>query len=814
MVQKIILCKKGVLRTVHIIKSNDMINNYFKIALRNLLRQKSYSFINIFGLAIGLACSILILLWVVDELSYDTHSKNADNIYRVVEEQHYAGGEIFPVAVTPNPLAPALQESFPEIIKAIRTAIRQGSIKYKDNKFPEVFYYIDSDFLEMFSVEFVSGDLNTALANPDNIIISEEIAEKYFGDEDPIGKTLNINNQDDYIVSAVFKKFPDNSHFIPEIIISWKANESKMLERGSNLENWGSNSYYTYVLLNDDANYIEVEKKISNFLIEQREEESTTTLQLQPLKKIHLHSGSKYAADIQGHGDIIYVKIFMSIAIFILVIACINFMNLSTARSERRSREVGIRKVAGAKRYNIINQFIGESLLLSFIALNFAIIIVKLSLPAFNTLSGKTLAVNYFDINIILGFLLIAIVTGLFAGSYPAFYLSSFNPVKVLKGVKRKAKGSVYFRRILVVIQFTLSIILIVGTLVVGRQLNHIRNINLGLNIENILYTAQPGSNTPNQLESYKEELLKHPEIFSMSKTDQHPAFIYNSSAGWDWDGRETEEEILMHTEGVGYDYLKTFEAKMADGRFFSKDFSSDSVAVVLNEKAIEIMGIEDPVGKRLTGYGDDYHIIGVIENFHFKSIHNEIEPIVLFNTNMPGYVFYKISSENTEKTIKLIENTFKEFDSNNTTFAHRFLNEDFDNLYRSEQRMGKIFTYFAILAILISSLGLFGMASFIAEQRTREIGIRKVVGSSISNIIILLSKEFTRWVLISNIIAWPIAWLIMNKWLQNFAYQSKIYWWIFVVAGLTALLIAFMTVAIQTIKTARRNPADSLRYE
>ena len=789
-----------------------MFKNYLIIALRNLLKQKSYSFINIFGLAIGLACSIMILLWVLDELSYDAHNKNIDNIYRVVEEQLYAGGEIFPVAVTPIPLAPALEETFPEISKATRVRTMRAMVKYENERFNEVIYFADPEFFQIFSVEVVSGDLATAMANPDNIIITEQMAAKYFGDEDPLGKLLNLNNRGNFIVTAVINRFPDNSHFIPDIIIPWKYYENLMSEMGFNTDNWGSNSIYTYILIERDNDYLEVEDKISG-IIGEHEEESLTTLQLQPLGKIHLYSGSKFAADIGGHGDIIYVKIFMAIAIFILVIACINFMNLSTARSERRSREVGLRKVTGAKRFQIISQFIGESVLLTFISLNFAVIIVKLLLPAFNTLSGKSLEINYFDLEVLIGFLLITIFTGLLAGSYPAVYLSSFNPVNVLKGVKRKAKGSIYFRRILVIVQFTLSIILIIGTLIVSRQLYHIKNINLGLNKDNILYSGFPGRDN-SKLNTFKEELLKYPDIVNITNTDQHPSAIYNSQSGWDWDGKETEDEILMHTERVGYDYLETFNIKLAEGRFFSEEYGSDSLAVIINEKAVEIMGMKDPLGQRLTSYGTDLHIIGVVKNFHFKTIHMDIEPIVLSYSGTPSYVYYKIKPENTEKTIKKIKELYTELDGGNSVFSQRFLDEDYDNLYRSEQRMAKIFTYFAVLAILISCLGLFGMASFIAEQRTREIGMRKVLGSSVSNIIVLLSKEFTRLVLLSNILAWPIAWFIMNKWLQNFAYQTKIFWWIFIVAGSIALIIAFMTVAIQTIRTATRNPADSLRYE
>ncbi|MFC2117568.1 ABC transporter permease [Bacteroidota bacterium] len=789
-----------------------MIKNYLKIAVRNLLRQKSYSFINIFGLAIGLACSILILLWVLDELSYDNHNQNVNNIYRVVEEQLYAGGEIFPVAVTPNPLGPALQETFAEISKATRLRSRRATVKYENDIFNEIIHFTDPEFFDVFSVEIVSGDLSTAMANPDNLIITEQMAEKYFGADDPIGKLLNLNNQNDFIITAVIKRFPDNSHFIPDFIIPWKFYENMLSGFGVDIDNWGSNSIYTYILLDGKTDYLEVEKKISGFIGE-KDEGTTTTLQLQPLGKIHLFSGSKYAADIGGHGDIIYVRIFMAIAIFILVIACINFMNLSTARSERRSREVGLRKVTGAKRYQIISQFIGESVLLSFIALNFAIIIVKLLLPAFNTLSGKDLTVNYFDINVLLGFLLITIFTGLLAGSYPALYLSSFNPVNVLKGVKRKAKGSIYFRRILVIVQFTLSIILIIGTLTVSRQLYHINNINLGLNKENILYTGFPGRDRL-KFESFKEELLKYPDILRITNTEAHPASNYNSTSGWDWDGKETEDKVLMHVDGVGYDYLETFNIKLAEGRFFSNEYGTDSLSVIVNERAVELMRMENPIGQILKSGEVNLNIIGVMKNFHFKSIHNEIEPLVIRFTESPGLIFYKINSENTERTVKQIEKIYKEFDGDRGSFNLRFLDEDYDNLYRSEHRMARIFTYFAILAILISCLGLYGMSSFIAEQRTREIGIRKVVGSSVSNIIILLSKEFTRLVLLSNIVAWPIAWFIMNKWLQNFAYQTKIYWWIFILAGSIALIIAFMTVAIQTIKTATRNPADSLRYE
>jgi ABC-type antimicrobial peptide transport system permease subunit len=784
-----------------------MFNNYFKITWRNIVRQKGNSFINIIGLAIGITCSILILLWVQDELSYDRFHENAKDIYRVVENQYYAGGETFPVAVTPSALAPAMKEQFPEIIQSTRFSFRSLTIKYNESIFTEGVAFADPDIFVIFTIPFIKGDLKTALSEPYSIVLTESAVTKYFGDEEPLGKVLRINNQHNLKVTGVIQNIPDNSHLKYEVLVPFVY----LKELGSSLENWGSNWCYTYVLLQKKTPPTEVNQKIKDLI--KSHIETTTEIFLQPLTNIHLYSAGKYAVDVGGHGDIIYVKIFSVIAFFVLFIACINFMNLSTARSERRGKEVGLRKVIGAQRRQIVYQFFGESIFMTIISFLLALFLISLLLSDFNDLSGKTLSFKQFDFPILAGFFGIALFSGIVSGSYPALFLSSFKPIEILRGSKGSHTGSPLFRKILIVIQFTLSVILIIGTIVVSKQITYIHNKNLGLDKNNIGYFWMAGEFRKKH-DTAKNELLRNPNIESITLTNQLPTYIASSRSGWDWEGKNPEVNVLMHYINVDYDYVKTFKMEMAEGRFYSLDYATDSAAVVVNEKAVEVMGIKSPIGKRLSYNSKNLRIIGVVKDFHFKPIQTKIEPTVLLMMPNRYYAMVmRIKPENINSTIEYVERTYKKFNAD-TPFYFNFLDEDYNNLYRAEQRTGKISNYFAIIAILISCLGLYGLASYLVEQRTKEIGIRKVLGASTSGIFLLFSKNFIFLAGIANLIAWPIAYFTMNNWLQNYAYHTSLTITIFISASILTITIVILTVSYQAVKAALANPVDSLKYE
>ncbi|MGH7595710.1 MAG: ABC transporter permease [bacterium] len=781
-----------------------MFKNYLKITWRNLVRQKANSFINITGLAIGMTCSMLILLWVQHELSYDAFHANANDIYRVVENQYYAGGQVFPVAVTPSPLAPALKAQFPEIVKSTRFSFNSMPIKRGDKIFTEGIAFADPDIFEIFTIPFVKGNAATALSEPHSIVLTEEAAEKYFGTDEPVGQVLRINHRDDFLVTGVIKNIPENSHLKYDLLASF----IYLQELGNSMESWDANWCYTYVLLQKDAPPREVDKKIIDF-IQKNNKDSVTEIYLQSLTKIHLYSSGKYTADIGGHGDIQYVRIFSLIAIFVLLIACINFMNLATARSEKRAKEVGLRKVVGAQRHQLINQFFSEAIILSLLAFIAALVLTETLLPIFNDLAGKTLSLSRLETNLFFGFFAIALLCGIISGSYPAFYLSSFHPIATLKNNRSSQAGGSLFRKILVVFQFALSVIMIIGTLVVSRQMDYIRNKNPGLEKENIGYVWMAGE-FRKKSEVAKQELLKNPNITGITRTNQLPTYVGNSSSDWGWEGKDPADEVLMHMLSVDDDYAKTFKMEMAEGRFFSREYSTDSLAVVVNETAVKVMGMAAPIGKRLS----DFTIIGVVKDFHFKPIRTKIEPLVMLRFPSQYYAMaMRTRPENLTTTIEFVEKTYKKFNAD-TPFYFNFLDQDYDNLYRAEQRVGKLSGYFSIIAILIASLGLYGLASYMVEQRTKEIGIRKVLGASVPALFLLLSKNFLMLAGIANLIAWPVAYFVMSGWLQNYAYRISLNIAIFFAAAILAMIIVLVTVSYQALKAALANPVEALRYE
>jgi putative ABC transport system permease protein len=800
-----------------------MIKNYFKIALRNIRRYSTHSILNISGMAIGMASAVLILLWVQNELSYDRFHKNADCLYRVLENQYSEGGEVLQTALTPNALAPALKKENPEIIRSARYEGRAWPVQKGDDYIMEAGAFVDKDFLEMFNIEFLRGDIKSALNGPHNIVITEETAKKYFSTADPLGETLKSMNFV-FTITGIVKSLPHNSHIQFDFLIPFEFYS----ELGADLNEWRYNATYTYVELQKGTDSKIVDNKIKDIL-KIKAKVSRADIFLQNIKKIHLYSYGKYHADISGHGDITYIRILSIIAAFILIIACINFMNLTTAQSARRAKEIGVRKVAGANKRKIIFQFLGESMMIVFLAHIIAMILVEFLLPGFNSLiqnyqssdllmmnfndqTGKQVDVNYHSAGLYIGLITVILFCGLMAGSYPALYLSSLRPLDTMKGVINKNPGNAGFRRVLVIFQFSLSVLLIICTLIVGRQLRYMQNIKLGFNKENIGYFQ---FSYDMKREVLKRDLYNNPHIVSVTIADNPFTGIgTGTSDRFNWKGRQEGNNVLFSMMYTDEDYAKTFLLNLKEGRFFSSEFSDDKSAVVINEKAAEIMGFSDPIGEIVSsGDGSKFRIVGVVKDFHFKSLHAKIDPLIIFMYKEGFNCFIRMKADKAASIIDYVRKTFKSYDLPYSPVFKNF-DDDYNNLYWREKRMSKIFGYFSLLAIMISCLGLIGLSLFMTELRTKEIGIRKVNGAKAIEIFSLLSREYIIWVSISIIIACPIAWYVMHKWLQSFAYRIIISWWVFALTGAITLLIAFLTVCFQAYKTAGKNPVEALRHE
>ncbi len=788
-----------------------MFFSYIKTAFRNLRKYKGYAFINIAGLAVGIACCILILMWVRDEMSYDGFHVKADRLFRAVEQQTYRGGELFPVAVTPAPLGPALKDEIPEIADTCRfTNAPRFLVRYGDKLFYESgLGMADPSFFTMFSFPLVNGDPETVFRQLNALVISESMAEKYFGDQDPIGKVFRLENMFDLVVAGIMRDVPVNSHLQFDFVMPFKLLEFG----GQRLDQWGSNSYYTYVELSEAADPAATDRKIRDF-ITQHLPQSTTTLHLQPLQRIHLHSD--YVADVPGHGDMRYIFIFTLVALFVLIIACINFVNLATARSGNRAREVGMRKVAGARRSDILRQFLGESVFYALIAFILALGLVSLLLPAFNNLAAKSMTLSVSGSWVFfLGLVGMAVLTGLGAGIYPALFLSGFDPVRVLRASTTGGPKGRTFRRVLVVIQFALSIGLIIASVVVKNQLDFIRSKELGFDREQVVY-MQFGVQTAQFYEAFKLEALTDPSVLGVTSAGQLPTYILNSTDNITWPSKDPNDDILFHSATVTHDYFATMKMEMAEGRAFSREFSTDEKqAYILNEAAARVMGEGSPVGKGLTVWGDPGTVIGVVRDFHFKSINTRIEPLFirLRPVEPYSYLLVRLSDADLAGALQRLSQAWDRV-SPQFPMDTAFLDESFDRLYRAELRMGTLFGAFTILAVVIACLGLLGLASFMAERRTREIGIRKVLGATASSIVLLLSKEFVILVVAANLLAWPAAWYAMSRWLQNYAYHTTLNLLVFVGAALSALVIALLTVSFQALRAAVSDPVDSIRYE
>ena len=784
-----------------------MLKNYLKTAFRSMFKNKVFSLINIAGLAIGMTCCVLILLWVLDELSFDKFHKNIKNIYSVVNYDP-DGSPIRYTNSVPAPVAPVLKEDYPEIIKTTRYRVSGKLLmKYGEKlNFEQGGGFADPSFFEIFTCSFVQGNPETALSDPFSIVLTEEFAGKYFEKEDPLGKVLNINNKWDFTVSGVIKKMPQNSSMRFDFLIRF---EIYGQFNDVDMNNWGWYSdYRCFVLLPEGYDYEQLSQKISN-VIPEHYPTGDNLIKLLPFEDFHLYGFNQ-------DGTITNVLIFSILAACTLIIACINFMNLTTARSSTRLKEIGMRKVIGARRKNLIWQFLGEAVLMSLVALIFAFLLVILLLPVYNDLSGKQLSVfTTGNISGFIGLLLIAFFTGILSGCYPAVFLSSYQPVSVMKGITRMGtRSGSYLRKILVILQFSISIGLIICTTVILSQLDYIRNKNLGFDKKHLIDVVMQGE-LKNRYDLIKSELLQNQNVLSVAKTSARPNFGNNYAGDLDWEGRDPNIENHMHFTAIDEDYFKTIGVKIIQGRSFSKEFPTDAEeGFILNEEAVKYIKIESPVGKSFRMWHKKGKIVGVVKNFHNQWLKTEIKP--QFFTIWPyfdTYIMINIKSEDIPGTITHIEDTCKKFNPG-YPFEYRFLDESIDNRYRAEKKFGSIFKYFTIVAIFISCLGLLGLSAFTAQQRTKEIGIRKVLGSSLNKIVILISREFTILVVLANIISWPIAYYYMRKWLQNFAYHTDLTIEIFLFAAILAFVISLATVSYHVIKAAKAKPVESLRYE
>ena len=789
-----------------------LVYNYFKIALRRIRRHKGHSFINIAGLAVGMAACILILIWVQDELSYDKFHKNADQIYRINTED-LSGGKSFLLAGSPAPLGQAMLDELPEVLNVTRVQAGwpRWDLRLGENRFLEEYLAaVDPSFFEIFRFPFISGDPKTALNDRYSIVLTESLAKKVFGSEDPLGKVMQLNRTD-MTVTGIIADIPRNSHLhftfaFPAINMTrW---------RESKLDEWTYTQFATYVMLRKDTRKEDINKKMMD-IVGRHLPGLKGSVYLQPLKDIHLRSTgiNTWMLAYPNKGNISYVYIFSLTAICILILACINFMNLSTARYATRAREVGMRKVVGARSVDLIRQFLGESALLTLLSLFATVFLVELMLPAFSQLAGKELVFlrsgNY---QILTGLFLIVLATSFISGFYPAVFLSAFQPVKVIKNIGQLGtnRGGA-LRKILVVLQFTFTIGLIICTAVIYLQLRFMQTKDLGYDTEYIIsFAGYNGFET--NYEGAKSELLQNPAIQAVSRGFPPPAGEWGTTEV-DWEGRDPSLEVKIARGPCNYDYLEVFNLEIAEGRFFSQKFSDDNRNWVLNETAIEAMAMEDPIGKWFSFMGEKGTIIGVLKDFHGSSLHNPIAPVAM----QPGrgfHMFVKHRPGDVAEILSFLKTKWDKFVGSHIPFRYEFIDENIKNWYQTEHRVGKIFRYFTFLTIFIACLGLFGLASFTAEQRTKEIGIRKILGARVSNLVVLLVKEFAKWILIANLIAWPAAYFVSRKWLDRFAYRMDLGLEVFIISAVVALFIASITVSYQAIRAATVDPVASLRYE
>ncbi|MFI5154389.1 MAG: ABC transporter permease [Chitinophagales bacterium] len=792
-----------------------MFRNYFKTAIRNLWKNKTYSFLNIFGLAIGITCASLIFLWVEDELSFNHQHLKRNNLYQLMENQHY-DGKTYTFAATPGQLGPVLKSEIPGILNTFRMTWNQTVLfSLGDKSIHENGFYADSNMFSMLSLPFVEGKPDHVFKDLHSLVISEKMAKKFFPNNftvdgklhDVLGKTLKVDNKEDYVITGVVKDIPENN----SIRFDWLAPFQIYYDKNNWTHQWGANGVQTFAEVSPKSSPDVIDKKIYGY-IQTKEKDAVARLFLLSMNDWHLRSNFEDGK--KAGGLIVYVRMFTIIAWIILLIGCINFMNLATARSEKRAREVGVRKVLGAARQMLIGQFISEAILMAFLSVLISLLMIYLILPSFNSLVQKQLLMDLASPLHISALVLIIIVCGLIAGSYPALYLSSFNPVSVFKGIKIKSGSASLIRKGLVILQFTISIILIISTIIIFQQIQYVKNRDLGYNKDNLVRLGVEGD-LIKHFASVRQDLLStgHVENASLAMLDMLE--MGSNTSDFTWQGKDPNKKILITEDAIDPQYLPTIGLHLKYGRNFYPVPEQDSLSFIINETLAALMGKEKPIGETITWDTTRFHVIGVVKDFVYGDMYKKSDPLIFFCK--PGWadlVYVKLKSNGSpEKALTAVEKVFKQ-DNPGYPFDYRFVNADFDAQFKTETLIGKLSRVFASLAIIISCLGLFGLAAYMAERRTKEIGIRKVLGASVARITRLLSKDFLQLVIISAIIAFPFSWWAMHQWLQNYAYRIQINWWVFVVAGILALMIAIFTISFQAIRAAVANPVRNLRTE
>lgn len=798
-----------------------MFKNYLITAYRIIKRQKLYSFINIFGLAIGMACCIVILLLVRHELSFDRFHKKGDRIYRILANISF-GDKSMITSQMYGPMGKRLAADYPEVIDYTRFfSTRKFLAHYKDKQlYIDKTQYADASIFNIFDFKLVSGIRETALSEPYTAVLTQNAAEKIFGDEDPIGKVFYRNRQIPYTVTGVLKNIPKNSHLQFDMLLSM----TELSARPDHIVNqWRAFNFITYLLLEKDADVKNLERQLPEFAKKYLGDKANRfEYFLQPLYDIHLYSSVSYDTMNWYRSDISYIYGISLLAVIILLLACFNFTNLSAARSAGRAMEVGIRKVQGANRSQLIWQFLGESLLMAFFSMILAIALVEIFLPALNNFFGGVLAFDFLENwTLLLGLAGITVITGVLSGSYPAFIISAFRPISALKGASLSKSGKSILKKTIVVVQFTVSIILLVSVIIITGQLKYIHEKNLGFDKDNVVTIPMSRNSSRQAYEAMRNEIFQHPEITAVARSHRMIGHRDGfSRISYCFEGGSSEDEFGLNYLSVDYDFFSVYDIEFVEGKPFSREYDTDASggrAYVINRAVMKEMGWNKAVGRKVWQKDEpntNGSIIGVVKDFHYMSLHNEIKPFIFIIR--PGewrFISVRIKSGNISNTMDILKSVWEKYVPD-CPFEYIFLDEHFENLYRSEQRISNIITTSSLLTIFISCLGLLGLISFSVQSRTKEIGIRKVLGASVPGIVFMLSKEFLKWVLIANVIAWPMAYYAMNKWLRNFAYKIDLSWWIFALAGALALFIALMTVNFQAVKAARANPIEALRYE
>jgi len=810
-----------------------MLRNYLKIAFRNMAKHKVISFINLFGLTVGITCCLLILTYIIHEVSYDKYNSKADRIYRVTRSFNNKDGivSLHLGAVAP-PFGPLLKNEFPDIEKVTRIyPVGSSPMRYEEKIFTEKnIYFADENLMGIFDIPMLKGNPHTALTDPYSVILTEDIAQKYFGNEDPINKVIRLNNQFNFKVTGIFKPFPDAAHLHPHMMLSFATLRDTAIYGEKALRtNWGNNSFFTYLLLPPNYPVKNIEARFPAFLDKymgnpgDTKPSGWTKLFLQKMTDIHLTS--HLDEEFEENGDIKRIYIFSAIALFILLIACINYMNLSTARSALRAKEIGIRKTSGAQRSEIIFQFLSESVLITALATILAVGLTWLTLPLLNTVTGLTLSIKNIFIPLVIIFLLLTpFVIGIISGIYPALFMSSFQPVKVLKGLFKAGGSSISFRKVLVVAQFAISIILIICTAIMFQQLHYMQEKSLGFDKERIVTIGYDEATMSKVYEAFRNELRNSAYIKEMGRSSRIPSGRLLDEQGASTESGDSLRPVSADIKYVAtdFDFVPTYGMHVVAGRNFSRAYGTDTTSFILNAAATRALGLQHPqqaVGHNFEYGGIKGKIVGVLEDFHFESMHQQIVPLVLAMTpsGTPGFHYnslsIKIAGNNISGGLTYLENTWKKYFPQ-IPFEYTFLDDKFDQLYRSEQRQGTLFTSFSGIAIFIACLGLLGLSAFAISQRIKEIGIRKVLGASVSSIVTLLSVDFLKLVAIAAVIAFPIAWYAMHNWLRDFAYRISIQWWIFLVAGILATAVALITIGLQAVRAAMSPPVKSLRTE